>query len=228
MNAYNRWKGARERKITQNHHRRRLVKQFSSRFLRLVVALMNNKDLERLRVTAEKKKQKQSKMVGRITFLLVELVPCSNLYLSACFGPLFFFNYRIKSSIRGSVLIRWQSSAHYPPPSQLACFRPAVTPTPHLFTLFTRYRLIMHIYAYNHRRAGEQPKWRHQIGHQQWKPYVWTCKNSELLDFKMKYKLNIKHKPSWCNRLFLVPSLGGKQTHIYPNTWKMSHCQGSE
>lgn len=50
----NGWKGAREEKIIADHHRRRLVKQFSSQFLQLDVALMNNKDLERLRDTAVK------------------------------------------------------------------------------------------------------------------------------------------------------------------------------
>lgn len=85
--------------------------------------------------------------------MLVELVPRSNFYLSACFGPLFFFNHRIKSSIRGSVLIRCQSSAHYPPPSQLACFCPAITPAPHLFTLFTGTVFFLHMHAYNHTRA---------------------------------------------------------------------------
>lgn len=216
INAYNGWKGVREKKITGNHHRRRLVKQFSFQCLRLVVALMNNKDLERLRETAKK----QSKIAGRIPFVLVELVPRSNLYLSACFGPLFFFNHRIKSSIRGSVLIRCRSSAPYPPPSQLACFCPVVSPAPHLFTLFTGTHLSLHIHECNHTRAGKQPKYGQLIGpERQRKSYAWTHKDSELLDLKMKYK-TWNQKPTWCRWLVLVLSLGGEQKHIYPDRMK--------
>lgn len=145
MNAYNGWIGVREKKNTQNHLRLRLFEQFFCQFLWLVDALMNNKDLERLRETAELKRKKERKTVGRIIFMLVELVqlsiPLFQSLSDCCFGPLFFFNHRIKSSIRGAVLIRCRSSTHYPPPSQLACFCPTLIPTSVYF--IHRYTLIV-------------------------------------------------------------------------------------
>lgn len=145
MNAYNGWIGAREKRNTQNHLRRRLFEQFFCQFLWLVDALMNNKDLERLRETAELKGKKERKTVGRIIFMFVELVqlsmPLFQSLSDCCFGPLFFFNHGIKSSIRGAVLIRCRSSTHYPPPSQLACFCPTLIPTSVCF--IHRYTLIV-------------------------------------------------------------------------------------